>query len=191
MSSPVRRCVWVAMALVAVASTVEAQSLADVARQEEVRRKKMSTPGKVYTNDNVRPDPSAPPAPAVTALADAAPAAPADPKAGEAAKGAAAPEAAAGETKDQAYWQKRLAGERESLGRAQMFAEALQSRINGLSADFTARDDPAQRSVIAKDREKALGELQRVRKEIQDRTKALADIQEEGRKAGAPAGWLR
>ena len=37
----------------------------------------------------------------------------------------------------------------------------------------------------------ALAELERVTREIQQHTKAIADLQEEGRKAGAPAGWLR
>ena len=60
-----------------------------------------------------------------------------------------------------------------------------------MTTDFAGRDDPAQRAKIGSDREKALAELDRVKKEIQDNTKAIADIQEEGRKAGAPAGWLR
>ena len=68
---------------------------------------------------------------------------------------------------------------------------ALQSQINGLTADFAARDDPAQRSKVAADRQRALTELDRVKKEIQQHTKALADLQEEARKAGVPPGWLR
>jgi hypothetical protein len=72
-----------------------------------------------------------------------------------------------------------------------MFAEALQSRINGLTADFTARDDPAQRAVVATDRQKALAELDRVKNDIVQQTKAIADMQEEARKAGVPPGWLR
>jgi hypothetical protein len=192
MCSPARRALGVVLALVVAASAVEAQSLADIARQEEARRKNGPTGGKVYTNDNVRNDRPAPPAPSAAAPSPGTPSTtPADPKAGEAAKAAPAPEAAATEKKDEAYWRARIQTERDALSRAQMFAEALQSRINGLSADFTARDDPAQRSAIAKDREKALGELERVRKEIQDHTKALATVQEDGRKAGAPAGWLR
>ena len=55
---------------------------------------------------------------------------------------------------------------RDSLQRAQIFAEALQSRINVLSADFTARDDPAQRAVVANDRQKALAELTALSKEL-------------------------
>ena len=80
---------------------------------------------------------------------------------------------------------------RASVDRSRTFADALQSRINALTADFSARSDPAQRDQIAADRQKALTELDRVRKEIQDGAKAIADIQEEARKAGAPAGWVR
>ena len=83
------------------------------------------------------------------------------------------------------------AGARDSLQRSQMFAEALQSRINGLNTDFTSRDDPAQRDSVAADRQKALAELQRVKDEIVKQTKAIADIQEEARKSGVPAGWVR
>jgi hypothetical protein len=72
-----------------------------------------------------------------------------------------------------------------------MFLEALQSRINALTTDFVNRDDPAQRAVIEQDRKKALTELERVRREIADRTKAIADLEEQARKAGVPAGWLR
>ena len=80
---------------------------------------------------------------------------------------------------------------RDARARAESFAEALQSRINALSADFVNRDDPAQRNVIAGDRQKALAELDRVKKEILQYTKDVADTQEEARRAGVPAGWVR
>ena len=105
--------------------------------------------------------------------------------------GDAAPAAAPAAKPGEADWRARIQAARDALSRAQIFADALQSRINGLSADFTARDDPAQRAVVAADRQKSLDELERVKKEIQQHTKALADIQEEGRRAGVPAGWLR
>ena len=93
--------------------------------------------------------------------------------------------------KDEAYWRKRLQTARDARSRAESFAEALQSRINALSNDFVNRDDPAQRNVIAGDRQKALAELDRVKKEIQQYTKDVADTQEEARRAGVPAGWVR
>ena len=43
-------------------------------------------------------------------------------------------------------WRASIQASKDALSRAQIFAEALQSRINGLSTDFTARDDPAQRA---------------------------------------------
>jgi len=67
----------------------------------------------------------------------------------------------------------------------------MQSRINGLTADFAARSDPAQRAVIDADRKRALSELDGLQKSIKDDQKALADLDEEARKASVPAGWLR
>ena len=58
--------------------------------------------------------------------------------------------------KEETEWRERVKGERDALERAKTFAEALQSRINALNTDFVNRDDPAQRSVIAADRDKAL-----------------------------------
>jgi hypothetical protein len=182
-----------------------AQSLADVARKEQARRKDTAA-GKVYTNENlpvVEPTPAA--APARAALAqpgdpdqdDAPP--PAEEPAAEAGTGTAeAPAGAAGAgaataeaAKDEAYWREQMRVEREALQRAESFAEALQSRINALSTDFVNRDDPAQRTAIAADRQKALDELDRVHKEIAAHQKALETIRQEARRAGAPPGWLR
>jgi hypothetical protein len=170
-----------ATAVFALTGVAAAQSLGDVAKQEAARRKAVATAGKVYTNDSLRPEPSAA-APAVPAAAPAAstPDKPADKR-----------EASQDQKKDEAYWKQRIAAERTALSRAQLFAESLQSRINALTNDFSARDDPFQRNQIGQDRQKAMAELDRVRKEIADHTKAITDIQEEARKAGVPAGWVR
>jgi hypothetical protein len=63
--------------------------------------------------------------------------------------------------------------------------------VNALTNDFYARDDPAQRAVIASNRNRALAEMERVKQDIVDATRAIADIEEEARKAGVPPGWLR
>jgi hypothetical protein len=178
--------------VVASSACASAQSLADVARREEARRHAVGTPGKVYTNDSLHPEPSPPAPPAAAPASSTGAAADTGAQAVTGAtkdgKDAAAP---ADSKKDEAYWKRRLQNERDGLERAKTFAEALQSRINALTADFINRDDPAQRSQIGVDRQKALTELDRVTREIQQHTKAIADIQEEGRKAGVPAGWLR
>jgi hypothetical protein len=179
--------------ILAGAATVSAQSLADVARQEEARRKTIAVTGKVYTNDALQPEP--PPSPGSLPAAAPTPAAPAaDP--------AAPPDAADGATpadpappgalpKTEAEWRKRIADARDALSRAQILAEALQSRINVLSADFVNVDDPARRDVVAADRQKALSELDRVKTEVVAHQRKIVDIQTEARKAGVPAGWVR
>jgi hypothetical protein len=170
---------------------VSAQSLGDVAKREEARRKQVTTPAKVYTNDDLRGDTSAPaPAPPAAQTPPPSGTPPAAPAADAQSKGtdkAAADDA----KKTEGYWKDRLAKARGDLDRAKTFAEALQSRINALTTDFAARSDPAQRAQIGNDRQKALAELDRVKKEIEANTKAISDIQDEGRKAGVPAGWVR
>ena len=95
------------------------------------------------------------------------------------------------EAKGEEYWHSRVSAAREELRRNQAFAEALQSRINALSAEFSAKDDPAARALVADDRQKAIAELDRLTKQIADNQKAIADIEEDARRAGVPAGWIR
>ena len=185
--------ITVAFALaLALSPEISAQSLGDVARKEESRRKAVAGSGKVYTNEQLRGD-STPPALPSSPASPKAPsgkASPGDKSAGTE-KGADKPAEKTEEKKDEAYWRGRMAAARTGIDRARAFAEALQSQINGLNAEFTARDDPAQRTLVGDKRQKALDELARVKKEITDLEKAIRDIEEEARKAGAPPGWLR
>lgn len=173
------------------------QSLAEIARLEAARRKVVPAAPRVFTNDDLGPVPPPPAVPAArsaseTATPDGSPAA--SPEAPGAVAGAAGAGPAAPQEpkqKDEAYWHGRIEGERNALARARTLVDALQSRINALSADFTSRDDPAQRDVVAANRQTALVELDRMKQEVQQHTKAIAEIQEEARRAGAPAGWVR
>jgi hypothetical protein len=185
------RVIIAGAALVLAASLASAQSLGAVAKKEEARRKDVKTPAKVYTNSDLHADTGTvtPARPAVQAGATGTEQVPPSPSGVQPNDGAKP--AADEPKKDEAYWKDRLAKTRGDLDRAQTFADALQSRINALTTDFSARSDPAQRAVIGTDRQKALAELDRVKKEIEAHTKAIADIQEEARKAGAPTGWVR
>jgi DNA repair exonuclease SbcCD ATPase subunit len=173
-----------------LAAPLVAQSLADVARKEEERRKAVKEPVKVYTNKDLKAVPSAPPeVPSDSAEVDTTKA-----SAGatsQDAEKAAEKKTDEATTKDQAYWAGRMKELQTQLDRDGSYAEALQSRINALTADFAARDDPAQRSVIEQDRQKALSELDRLRKAVADGKTAIADLEEEARRAGVPPGWLR
>jgi len=168
------------------------QSLADIARQEEERRKTIKKPSKVYTDEHLRRDPNSPPP--TPAGAPATPPVAGGPTAGSSSPPAApktgTPDATEG-ARDQTYWKNRMAEAREQLERSKTLLDAMQSRINALNADFVNVDDPAKRAVIARDRQKALAEMERLKKEIQGLTKSIADIEEEARRAKVPPGWLR
>jgi hypothetical protein len=163
-----------------VAAPASAQSLADVARKEEERRKEVKKPSRVLTNKDLKADPNAPATPAPLPADATAPAPDGDKTTSpDADKPAPAPSASPRDEeeqrqKDQAEWAKKAADARQLLHRNEMFLQALQSRINGLTADYTARDDPYQRAQL---------DL--------ERSKAIADLEEDARKAGVPPGWLR
>jgi len=176
-----------ALAWLSVPAAAWGQSLAEAAREAEAKRKTVKSPGKVYTNDSLRSEPQ----PSRSTPPPAAPAGAATPpsQSGVAPGDEKAKTEEAG--KDEAYWRQRVKAEREALQRAETFAAALQSQINGLYAEFTACQAPPQCNQIAANRQKSLAELDRVKKEVETHTKNVADIQEEARRAGVPAGWVR
>ena len=174
-----------ALALASSASWSFAQSLADVARKEEQRRQTIKQPSKTYTNkdlgsgsDVVLPAPVAPPSASATTAASTSDSDTAAQKSKE-------------PVRDQAYWSGRMKALQIQLDRNQTFLAALETRINSLNTDFVNRDDPAQRGVIESNRKKALAELASMKQQVDADKKAIADLEEEARRAGAPAGWLR
>jgi len=176
------------------APQARAQSLADVAKKEEERRKSVAAPAKVYTNKDLSPVPAGSPPPPAAAKAGDGAAKDKDKEAGIDAKskGSKATDAAdKSPVKDQAYWAGKYKGLQDALQRDQNYADAMQTRINSLNADFVNRDDPAQRAVIERDRQKAIAELGRLKQSVLDTKKAIADLEEEARRAGVPPGWMR
>ena len=181
-------CVVLAGVLVSPAvAFAQNPSLAEIARKEQERRKATKNSDKVLTNKDLPPSAVKPATPDATAPQPAADAAAQKPEA----KPAGEPEKPGEPTKDEAWWKQRIMQAREGVRRNEAFLEALQSRINSLSADFVARDDPYQRAKIGEDRQKALAEMERVTAEIALGKKQIADIEEEARKASVPPGWLR
>jgi len=171
--------------LLATALPVSAQSLGELAKKEQARRKTTPPAKKTYTNDDLKKAP----APAGTPSAADASAQPADKDKAEPEKVDATK--AAEPASDEGYWRGRITQAREELRRNEVFAETLQVTINSQTTDFVNRDDPAQRAVIADARQKSLAELDRVRSEIVKGQKAIGDIEEEARRKGVPPGWLR
>jgi hypothetical protein len=183
-----------------LAAADQTPPLAEVARKEAERRKGIKESQKVITTKDL-PESARKPRP--SSGASSAAGEPGSVQAGEAQKPAGGAQKAAENqkpaenakpaenSKDEAYWRGRITQAREAVRRNEAFAEALQSRINGLTTDFVNRDDPQQRAKIGEDRQKALDELARVKNETEQSRKQVEDIEEEARKAGVPPGWLR
>jgi hypothetical protein len=184
----------------AVASVVplHAQSLVDVAKTESERRQAVKGGTKVYTNGDLKSVPE--PAQDSTSAADPSDASAAEKKPAESKADANADEKASskdakavinGDDRDQNYWHARMQALNDQLSRDRLYAEALQTRINSLTADFSSHDDPAQRALIADDREKAVSELTRLRNAIEEDKDAVGTAEDEARRANVPPGWLR
>ena len=176
----------------AVANTA-AQSLVEVARQERLRREALARqagpdapPTRVYTDADLVYSGRL-----TMRVGDDGPDAGAE--SGEAATDAAVPAAAteAAATGDEEQWRNRMAEARRALEQAGRRADELQTRVNRLWADFTARDDPAQRAAIEQERQAALAELEETEAEADELARAVAAVRDEARRSGVPPGWLR
>jgi len=177
------------------AAPVSAQTLADLAQKVEESRKAAQKGTKTYTNADAGNVPAATApsgsgggatAPTPGAAAGAATGATAGATGGQ--TGQTAP---AGGAKDEAYYGTKLKDLRGQLDQDRALATAVQTQVNSLTTDFVNRDDPAQRSVIEQDRNRAMSELARLQKQIETDQKAIADFEEEARRANVPPGWLR
>ena len=176
------------LAILLIAAPVFAQPpLAEIAREEKERRASISEKSRVYTNDDLLGGLR------LTTGTSSAPGGEATETAGDDAAATAdqTPPGTDTAQQDEEYWQQRITTAREGRRRAELLVAALQNRVDGLWADFTARDDPLQRAQIEQDRLDAISELEYTRGEIDRYEQETADIQEEARRAGAPAGWLR
>lgn len=177
------------------AAGAPAQSLVELARQEQSRRAAIAPEdrSKVYTNDDLRssggltigavPQTAAPAADTGSGRAG--------PRGGDGGGDGleAAPDA--GEALDEDGWRARIAAAQQARTRAELMAAALQNRADGLWAQFTAMDDPARRGVVERQRTEALAELDRTQAEAERLEQEIRDVREEARRAGVPPGWLR
>ena len=181
-------------ALVVLSATAAtAQSLVEVARQERLRREALARqagpdapPPKVYTDADLVYSGRL-----TMRIGDDGPDAGAE--SGEPATDAAAPAAPpdAAAAGDEERWRNRMAEAQQALEAAERRAVDLQTRVNRLWTDFTARDDPAQRAAIEQDRLAALTELEETEAEADELARAVAAVRDEARRAGVPPGWLR
>lgn len=173
----------------AAAWPARAQSLADVAKKEEARRKAAAAePVKVYTNKDLSRKTETSPADAAAKPSEPAKDGAKDKDAKDASKDKDGDKPI---VKDRAYWSGRLKALEDKLVRDSNYLDAMQTRINALNTDFVNRDDPVQKGAVERDRQKAIVEQNRLKTDVAADKKAIADLEEEARRAGIPPGWLR
>jgi hypothetical protein len=160
-------------------------SLADASRREAVRRQFLPHAAQALSNDGLPP-----PRPVFAAPEEIPPASGGAAGADES-SAATADKDKAGDTHDEKWWRDRITGARDAVDHDQMTVDALQSQINGLTADWINRDNPAQKAQLEAQRNRALSELDRMKKQLDADHKAVDAIIDEARRAGVPPGWLR
>lgn len=163
-----------------------ATTLGDVARREALRRQLAAPAGRVYTNEDLPVFLDAPQAAATAASQD-----PGKPPAAKPAEAPAPPAADADAKHDEAWWRNRITTARKAVTTDRSLAEALQSHVNGLTADWINRDDPAQKAQLFEQRQRAIADLDRMKKTIESDQKAVQEILDDAKKNDVPAGWIR
>ena len=179
-----------ALLVVFLPSALLAQDLATLAKKEKERRAKVAKPVKVLTEDDGK-EAAAKGAGSVTPLGgEAPPAASASPAPSSAGHAAAELEA------QKAAWQARAATARASVTSAEQALAQMEKDLATYRSDITpvsAAD--AQDPMRLQKREARIVEMNKQiaaqKGAIADAKKALAAFEDEARRAGVPAGWLR
>jgi hypothetical protein len=172
----------VAGVLIAGVVASSAQSLADVARTEESRRKAIKAPAKVYTDADV--EKYAP----VTASAQAA----ATTVTALDANGKPVGQNADGLPSDEAGWRERMQNARDGLDRDRLLLSALEQQATRAAMRKTGNDALADGGNAAVDDVAGrAAEVKRLKAEMDSYRATLANAEEDARKAGVPPGWVR
>jgi hypothetical protein len=170
-------------------SFVQAQSLVDAAKKAQDERDKAKQTDtspktdsagttKVYTNEDLSDEPLV-----ATSANDA--------KTPTSTKSEKADGRAKGE-KGEAYWRSRVAPAHKKINESQRKLDELRKRIAELTTEMNGlvTVNPRRGSVDS-ERQKLITQADRQEAELEADKKVLADVEEEGRRAGALPGWFR
>jgi len=170
-------------------AATQQESLADAARKAREQKKEAPKPAKVFTNDNiptaggissVGTETQAPPA---TGEAGATPSGQAAANGEKPAKGGAAASA-------ESVWRERFAKLHHKLVQDQADLDVMQRELGVLDTQYYS--DPMktmQQSVSREDINKKTAAIDAKKKQVEDDKKAIADAEDELRKAGGDPGW--
>ena len=173
-----QRLVRLTLLTTALASPLLAQSLGEVAARTNKDRK--GAPAKVYTNDDLDAARSEPESqgtvstPATSAPSGAAP--------------TPAPTMDPGQR-----WRRDGKQRRDAVTRSEAKVAAIQARVDALLLDRDPVNvmDPNRLQTLEAVKARALQDLETAKAELSQARQALEDLEEDARKSGIPAGWLR
>ncbi len=190
----------------ALPGAADAQSLADVARKEAVRRESLKTSGKVLTNADlpasaVVPPPSGEPSaptgdaatesPAETTPAgEGAPAAPAEGGPAPQAPPAAGKAAQAAPTDDEEGWRSRAERVNAALSAARDQVRQLKALADRLGLEMQA-SDPAIVQRATAERPGVLTRITEAEARQAEAQAARQVLEQDARLAGVPPAWIR
>jgi hypothetical protein len=179
--------------LAAIPATAQEQkedSVAEAARKAREKKKQAAKATKVFTNDNI-PAGTGGGRVSVVGGAPAPPPESAD-KADKASAAGAAGEKDKAAPNEEAEWRKRFADLRTKIRQAEKEIDVMQRELNLAQQQYYPDPNQALREQLER---KELGER---RKKIEDKQaeirqlqQQLADLEDELRRAGLPAGWAR
>ena len=179
---------------VAIFSSVwaNAQTIADIARQERAKRQ-AGQKAVVITNETlgIKPSDGTEVKQATEPKTEGTPVATASPAAPPAAQGAAVPaQAPQTEARDEMWWRSKYEAARTDVRRAENQAAVAQLELNSANRDFLTRSyDPDGRGPAAV--AAATKRLEDTNAAVAAARAKVAQLDEELRRAGAPAGWAR
>ena len=187
--------------LVAAPAVSRAQSLGEVAKREEEKQEKKKKSGKppakvkVYTEEDLKKARESESG-ALTVLPEngnleAGGAAASSSDDDEVVSGEGRP--AGGRRRTEAYWRGRATRAREAVDEADGKVRDLEARIAALRNDMNPVNTQDPNRLQTRDRElqEAMDGLDAARRAADAARKALADLEEEARRAGAMPGWVR
>jgi len=187
-----KRMLWIVTFAICCSTWANAQTIADIARQERARRKESpkaapitnARVAKAKPGSEVSSPPAIEPAPALDLspipAAKPASATPEPPKAPEPKK----------DVRDEQWWRKQFEEVRTEMRRAENQAAVAQLELNAANRDYLTRAyDPDGRGPSAIGA--ATAKLDAANKSADDARAKLAALEEELRRSGAPAGWGR
>jgi hypothetical protein len=157
-----------------------AQSVADVARQERARRQNTQSTVTI-TNSTMKPATE-------TAKTEAA----AEAAKTEATKTEAAKTPETAITRDEKWWRKEFQTAREDLKRSEDQLTVLQLDLNRVNRDYLQRSDIYNReNRLAAEIAQINAKMETTRKEAESARRKISQLEDELRRANAPAGWSR